>query len=441
MMDTFVLFDLIEFSRDGEWGNDEPVDGSVPMAAIRGTDFDAVRHGDVTSVPIRFIKEHNAECKRLYGGEILIEAAGGSKGRITGRTIYLKPETVARFGVPVTCASFSRFIRLKHSDHWDNRYIFWLLQYLYHFGLMDKYHTQHTGVSRFQWTVFASNEPLSLPSLLTQRKIAGILSAYDDLIENNLRRIKILEEMAQNLYREWFVKFRFPGHQNARLLNSPLGLIPDGWEVSVLREHLTSLESGKRPKGGTKDSDSGVPSVGAENILGIGKHDYQSERYVSREFFEGMRKGIVKNGDVALYKDGAYIGRSAYFRDDFPHTQFCVNEHVFILRSTGRRLTQNILYLWLQEPATISAIRATNANAAQPGINQVGVNGLSLLVAPLDVVRRFDELVEPSLSLIISLAKRNEALRRTRDLLLPRLISGEVDVSNLDIAVPEEKEA
>lgn len=279
---------------------------------------------------------------------------------------------------------------------------------------------------------------IHLPPLPWQRKIAAILSAYDDLIENKLRRIKILEEMAQNLYREWFVKFHFPGHQQARFTDSPLGRIPEGWEVSVLGEHLVALESGKRPRGGVRDLVFGVPSVGAENILGIGRHKYQSEKYVSRDFFEAMRNGVVKDGDVAIYKDGAYIGRSTYFRDSFPHAKFCVNEHVFLLRTTGERLTQNILYLWLQEPSTVAEIRATNANAAQPGINQTGVKGLSLIVPPLDIVERLDILVEPNLALIVSLAKRIEYLRRTRNLLLPRLISGEVDVSELDIAVPEE---
>ncbi|MBU0482840.1 MAG: restriction endonuclease subunit S [Proteobacteria bacterium] len=294
---------------------------------------------------------------------------------------------------------------------------------------------RHTSPSRIY------DVKVDISPLPTQRKIAAILSAYDDLIENNLRRIKILEEMAQNLYREWFVKFRFPGHKHARFTDSPLGPIPEGWEVATLGNHLIALESGKRPKGGAKDLSFGIPSVGAENIFGIGRHKYQSEKYVSREFFEGMRNGVVKDGDVALYKDGAYIGRSAYFRDSFPHAQFCVNEHVFLLRTTRKRLTQNILYLWLQEPATVSAFRATNANAAQPGINQTGVNGLSLIIPPSDIAGRFDELVEPTVALIVSLAKKNEALRRTRNLLLPRLISGEVDVSELDIAVPEVVEA
>ena len=79
---------------------------------------------------------------------------------------------------------------------------------------MHAFHTQHTGVSRFQWTSFSEREPLRLPPLPVQRRIAGILSAYDELIENGQRRIRILEEMARVLYREWFVHFRFPGHEN-----------------------------------------------------------------------------------------------------------------------------------------------------------------------------------------------------------------------------------
>ena len=184
-----------------------------------------------------------------------------------------------------------------------------------------------------------------VPEIEEQRKIATVLSVYDDLIENNLRRIKILEEMAQNLYREWFVKFRFPGHEKERFVDSPLGRVPEGWEVVTLGEHLVALESGKRPRGGAKKLKFGIPSVGAENILGIGRHNYQSEKYVPRKFFDKVKKGIVKDGDVAIYKDGAYIGRSTYFRNGFPHAQFCVNEHVFLLRTTGKRLTQNILYL------------------------------------------------------------------------------------------------
>src|SRR5258707_11128441 len=90
--------------------------------------------------------------------------------------------------------------------------------------------------------------PVCIPPLPTQHKIAAILSAYDDLIENNTRRIAILEEMAQSLYREWFVHFRFPGHEKKRLVESPLRLIPDGWEVVTLRDVSSLINRGVSPK-------------------------------------------------------------------------------------------------------------------------------------------------------------------------------------------------
>ena len=261
-----------------------------------------------------------------------------------------------------------------------------------------------------------------------QRRIAGILSAYDELIENSQRRIKILESMARALYREWFVHFRFPGHESVPRVPSPLGEIPKAWEVSTLGAHLAALESGKRPKGGIRDVENGVPSIGAENINGIGQHDFASEKFIPREFFREMRKGIVRDRDVAIYKDGAYIGRSSYFRDGFPHLECCVNEHVFLLRASGVRLKQNALYLWLQEPDTVQTIRSKNANAAQPGINQQTVGGLVLTLPDSQTAEQFDQLVDPLLAEVINLAKKIQNLRRTRDLLLPRLLSGQIDV-------------
>ena len=273
---------------------------------------------------------------------------------------------------------------------------------------------------------------VAIHDLLTQHKIAATLSAYDDPIENNLRRIKILEEMAQALYREWFVKFRFSSHEKVRMVDSPLGKIPEGWEVARLGDVLSELESGSRPKGGIDQDVRDVPSIGAENILGLGQYGYSKEKYISYEFFENMKRGHVKSGDVLLYKDGAKIGRKSMFRDGFPHAECCINEHVFILR-TNERCNQSYLFFWLDQPDMTERIKQLNANAAQPGINQKGVKGLSIPLPTELVLKSFDELVEPLLAELFNLAKKNPILRRTRDLLLPKLISGEVDVSELEI--------
>lgn len=268
----------------------------------------------------------------------------------------------------------------------------------------------------------------NIPPIPLQHRIADILSTYDDLIENCQQRVKILEDMARNLYREWFVRFRFPGHEKVKMVSSPLGEIPEGWEVTILGQQLIKLEAGKRPKGGIHEVEKGVPSIGAENINGIGQHEFSDEKYITRDFFNHMSKGIVHDRDVAVYKDGAYIGRSSYFRDGFPYSECCVNEHVFLLRANGIRLKQNYLYIFFQQPEVVSTIRAANANAAQPGINQQSMSKLKLILPDKKIADDFDRLVEPLLAEIISLAKRNKTLHQTRDLLLSTLMSGQLDI-------------
>ena len=193
---------------------------------------------------------------------------------------------------------------------------------------------------------------------------------------------------------------------------------------------MAELESGSRPKGGIDASQRGIPSIGAENINGLGKYSYNKEKYVSYEFYQRMNRGHVKSGDVLLYKDGAHIGKKALFRDGFPHKVCCINEHVFILRSNAR-VTQSYLYFWLDQPHMTTNIRNLNANAAQPGINQGGVNGLPLLIPAKAVLNAWEAIAEPLLAELFNLAKKNNNLRQTRDHLLPKLISGEVDVVEL----------
>lgn len=267
-----------------------------------------------------------------------------------------------------------------------------------------------------------------VPPIGIQNKISLILSAFDDLIENNTRRIQILEEMAQTIYREWFVNFRFPGHENVRFVETEMGKTPLGWEFGKLNDVLAELESGSRPKGGIDPNESEIPSIGAENILGLGKYDFSKEKFVTRKFFENMTRGHVKNNDVLLYKDGASLGRKSLFRNGFPHNECCVNEHVFILR-TNDRCTQSYLYLFLDQPDMTQNIRNLNSNAAQPGINQVGVKGLPILIPEKVILQEFENMIDPIFTLLFTLAKKNLILQKTRDLLIPKLISGQINLN------------
>jgi len=248
-----------------------------------------------------------------------------------------------------------------------------------------------------------------------------ILSAYDDLIENNRRRIQLLEQAARLLYREWFVHLRFPGHEHTRIIDG----VPEGWEKKRLGDVLSDLQSGNRPKGGAQDE--GVPSIGAENVLGIGRYDFSKEKYVPEEYYLAMRKGVVKSRDVVVYKDGANIGRSSYFGDGFPHERCCVNEHVFILRALPE-VGQNLLYFWIEQDETRQRIANLNANTAQPSVSQSKLQTLNFVVPQKPIAALFNETVEPLVKQIFLLAKQVRSLTEARDLLLPKLMNGEIAV-------------
>ncbi len=408
--------------------------------AFRSSEFvsDGIPVVKIGNIRVGFVDLSNAECVNptflsldskyhVNPGDILISLTGSHLNQpnsVVGR-VALHPSGLG----PCLLNQRVGKVIVRRPAECDSRFLYYFLlaeQTRREIAVMAHGAANQANVSPTQ----IESLEMHLPTIWRQKHVASILSAYDALIENNARRIAILEEMALALYREWFVLFRFPGHQKVKMMESPLGAIPEGWEVTTLGEQLVTLESGKRPKGGVGETKEGVPSIGAENIIGVGRYDFAKDKFVSHEFFEQMRKGVVRDRDIAIYKDGAYIGKSSYFRDGFPHSQCCVNEHVFLLRANRLRLTQNALYLWLQEPDTIQAIRATNANAAQPGINQQSVGGLELIISDPETASHFDGLVEPLLAEIINLAKRNRNLCIARDLLLPKLISGEIEVSN-----------
>ena len=293
--------------------------------------------------------------------------------------------------------------------------------YLYHFLRSPSFHGQvrslQSGVAQPQLPIRDMKRiKIPLPALPEQHRIASTLSAYDDLIENNQRRIQLLEQSARLLYKEWFVHLRFPGHEHIAITDG----VPDGWKRKSLGDILVDIESGGRPKGGAEKK--GIPSIGAENVIGIGQYDYAKDKYVSEKYFNAMRKGVIQNRDVVVYKDGANIGRSSYFGDDFPHKQCAVNEHVFIMRAIPA-VGQNLLYFWVAQDETRQRIFNLNANTAQPGVSQGKMKALIFVQPQPTIALLFNKTVEPIIRQIFLLSRKNRRLAQTRDLLLPRLMN------------------
>ena len=308
----------------------------------------------------------------------------------------------------------------------DSLYLYYFMQQRFIQQKMINSMSGATGRQRVNNSVFNDLE-ISLPPLYIQQKIALILSAYDDLIDNNRRQIKLLEEAAQRLYKEWFVDLRFPGHEDVKIIDG----VPEGWRVGTLGEIVGRLEAGSRPKGGINNLLSeGVASVGAENVLGLGQYNFASEKLISQEFFNKMSKGKIADKDILIYKDGAYIGRTSLFQDGFPHKMSAVNEHVFLLHTLDEQF-QYYTFFTLYRKEYFMKIQKLNKNAAQPGINKNAIMSLEILLPPAEIVEKFSEYVTASMSNIFVKAKQIKFLSEARDRLLPKLMSGEISLEEM----------
>jgi type I restriction enzyme S subunit len=268
---------------------------------------------------------------------------------------------------------------------------------------------------------------LSAPPLSTQRKIAAILSAYDDLIENNQRRIKILEQMAQNLYREWFVKFRFPGHEHARFTNSALGRIPEGWNVVKLAD----VADVNRAQINVRSAPDEIHYIDISSVS-----PGQIDSITTYAFTEapGRARRVVQHGDVLW--SCVRPNRCSHARVMHPEPNTIASTGFAVLTATKVPFT--FLYFSTTTDDFVSYLTNSATGAAYPAVTTATFENADVIVSPMPLLMKFGDTTIPMAEQIHTLQRRNQTLRRTRDLLLPRLISGEVDVSGLDIAAPEE---
>ena len=286
-----------------------------------------------------------------------------------------------------------------------------------------------------------------------QRAIAHVLGTLDDKIELNRRINETLEAMARALFKSWFVDFdpvrakmegrwrrgeSLPGLPANlydlfpdRLVDSELGPIPDGWELKALGNILKTLETGHRPPGGVSGIVSGIPSVGAESIERVGVFDFNKTKYVPLDFYNGMKRGVVEEGDVLIYKDGGRPGElgpaATYISQGFPFSAFCINEHVYRVRTN--RFSQHLLYCYLTTSSAFRQMRELATGVAQPGLNRQAVESITITVPDDDcILRACQERVGPLLDECNINSLESQHLSQIRDALLPKLVSGEVRV-------------
>jgi type I restriction enzyme S subunit len=334
-------------------------------------------------------------------------------------------------------------------EHTSNSFLYWLLQ-------TPQYReycrgratgTTNLGLSRDDFLSFPVPEPNS-----SRMDIVELLDALEWKIELNRRINETLEATARAIFKSWFVDFDpvrakvaavQPAGMTLRIAalfpssfeQSSWGAIPQGWRTDVLEKVLSILETGGRPKGGVAAFTSGVPSIGAESIVGLAKFDYSKTKYVPQEFYDAMSKGRLGKRDVLLYKDGGRPGEFephvALLGDGFPFEKACINEHGYRLNA-NENYSDFLLYFWLTSDRTMEEMRRKGTGVAIPGLNSTAVRSLYVVIPDRAVVAAFDEIAEPLVTRALLNSKEAHTLAALRDTLLPKLMSGEIRVKQAE---------
>lgn len=258
---------------------------------------------------------------------------------------------------------------------------------------------------------------LLVPKPEVQRRVVDVISAYDDLIENNRRRMALLEEAARQLYREWFARLRFPGHEHTPITKG----VPEGWERKTLTELCESVDYGYTAS--AQKEDVGPKFLRITDIV-PDVIDWTSVPHCTIEDDRLVKFRLIK-GDIVIARTGATVGYAKRLHRRHPEAVFAS----YLVRLRLKPEVSNVLIGVFVESDTYKGyVQSRIGGAAQPNANARVLAAAEILVPPRHLQREFDEFVEPLFDQRELLQLQNQQMRAARDLLLPRLMSGEIAV-------------
>ena len=263
--------------------------------------------------------------------------------------------------------------------------------------------------------------PIELPDIDVQQKIAGYISIYDDLIENNQKQIKLLEEAAQRLYKEWFIDLRFPGYENCKIVDG----VPEGWSFVQLGDVLEKITTGLNPRKNFVLGNGNNYYVTIKNMRD--NNIYLDDRCdkVDDEALEKINKrSDLRIGDI-LFSGIGTMGRA--YLISIPTDNWNVSESVFTMRA-NHRISKELLYLMLLSDDVQNYCDLNAHGVAQRGIRMADLKAYKFKLPNQEIIDNFTSIVTPILIRVQKLQKENLCLQESRDRLLPKLMSGEIEV-------------
>lgn len=271
-----------------------------------------------------------------------------------------------------------------------------------------------TRMPRASWD-HVSTLSLDLPPRPEQQAIADLFLEFDRLITLNERLRDLCDEMGRTL------------------ITSALDVAGQSWPEQTLESVTSVIETGKRPKGGVGKYKSGVPSIGAESVDGLGRYEFARTKYVPEEFAASMRRGVLQSHDVLIYKDGGKPGEFrahvGMFGNGFPYEEMTINEHVYRVRANPKT-TEAYLYFWLSTPEMLAAMGRLGTGAAIPGLNSTALKSLRIPLPPSALAEPLHEALRSLADEGLLAAKEARRLAETRDALTAPLLDGTLEIGD-----------
>lgn len=325
---------------------------------------------------------------------------------------------VGSFGIPVLIKENVRFTFQRHIAILRPNPHIVEPAYMYYSMLSKAFFLQAdaAAIGAAQRTISLSslqNLTINLPDLPTQRRIASILSAYDDLIENNRRQIKLLEEAAQRLYREWFVELRFPGHESVKVVDG----VPEGWMKGTV-DNIVKLLSGYPFKSSEYVSSGKYRLITIKNVKD-GEFSPDNVDYIDQLPDKVPSHCILTEGDILLSLTGN-IGRVCIVNG----YNYLLNQRVAKLQT----LHPAYAYCMFRSKEMLNKMTALSNGVAQQNLSPIRAEKIRILIPSSNLLFQFKNIVEPIISQIILLNNQITFACEARDRLLPELMGREIEV-------------
>ncbi|MBX9076057.1 restriction endonuclease subunit S [Streptococcus anginosus] len=388
------LGDIITYNKGYAFKSNEYADKGKMVVRVTDFTLDSISDNDAVYVS----PEDKYRKFIIKTGDILIQTVGSwanNPNSIVGKVVR----------VPEKCDNTylnQNIVRIIPNKDFNNTYLYYALKankfslycVLRGQGAANQASITLDTIFSFKFKAHAFSE---------QKKIADILSVYDNLIKNNNKRIKLLEKMAENLYKEWFVRFRFPGYENLEFV----GTLPIGWQYQPISESMDFFDSKRVPLSSKQrdEMEKIYPYYGAAKLMD----------YVDDYLFDGEY--------LLLGEDGTVVTTDGFPVLQLVNDKFWVNNHAHVIRGKGNISTRFLYLTFCRFPIT-----GVVTGSAQPKISKGRLEKLKILVPDAITMEHFNNLINPMFDEINVLKKQLIRITKQRDMLLPRLMSGKLEV-------------